>query len=199
MQRETTRTTWKKHARQQISKGADGGSLRTGRCLDSWKSVKNRASASGAYFASNKHGKRTWSSISAAPQEVRRHRVGAYRLLSLASDVITFSGLRNASLTYLKQFPPAAPPYRALPGFGPHGSPGAWGGRLDVIHAVGRTGWSKNGAAREPRPCGALLSGQGSAARPCPLELFPGVVLCSCSRTMPGGGVAWGPWNPWNP
>ena len=48
---------------------------------------------------------------------------------------------------------------------------------MDVIHAVGRTGWSKNGAAREPRPCGALLSGQGSAARPCPLELFPGVVF----------------------
>ena len=175
--------------------------------MDCGKSVKNRASASDAYFASNKHGKRTWSSISAAPQEVRRHRVGstaasrrrlslAYRLLL---TVITFSGLRNASLTYLKQFPPAAPPYRALPGFGPHGGPGAWGGRLDVIHAVGRTGWSKNGAAREPRPCGALLSGQGSAARPCPLELFPGVVLCSCSRTMPGGGVTWGQWNPWNP
>ena len=117
----------------------------------------------------------------------------------LLVSVITFSGLRNASLTYLKQFPPAAPPYRALPVFGLHGGHGAWGGRLDVINAVGRTGWSKNGAAREPRPCGALLSGQGSAARPCPLELCPGVVLCSCSRTMPGGGVAWGPWNPWNP
>ena len=134
--------------------------------------------------------------------EVRRHRVGAIACLSLAYRLLhcnNFLWVRNASLTYLKQFPPAAPPYRALPVFGLHGGHGAWGGRLDVIHAVGRTGWSKNGAAREPRPCGALLSGQGSAARPCPLELFPGVVLCSCSRTMPGGGVAWGPWNPWNP
>jgi hypothetical protein len=88
--------------------------------------------------------------------EVRRHRVGAIACLSLAYRLLqcnNFLWVRNASLTYLKQFPPAAPPYRALPGFGPHGGPGAWGGRLDVIHAVGRTGWSKNGAAREPHPC----------------------------------------------